>query len=740
MKTAKKLYYLIPALFLLLSILPITVLAVDYDAEYNLNAGSVTIDAEGTYRIYQWEEREEETTLAETTYHPTEGYSSYVDSSFVPDSTYYSASGSVTSNTITVNCDCTIYLDGVNILVPSPSKTGDYSRPNPFNINGPYKVTVYLVDGSVNTLASAEGYFNSDTFQDDNRLRCGSGRAAIGVPAGAELIINGSDGVLNAYGANGHNISAGTAHAGGGAGIGGDGAYANSNGSNAEASGKVTINGGVINAVGGDSRSYWGGGGAGIGGGGGKYRESGGSSDSIIINGGTVDATGGYGSYGCNGNALGSGATGPKGSLDYASTAPIEINGGTVTINRFQKNNANETITVGEDGVLIISSDTDNKIIGEVVNYGKILCYSHSISAVEAKEPTCTEDGNIAHYKCNVCGTLFSDEEGKTVIALEDTVIPASHSLEHVERKEATCTESGNIEYYTCSVCNKLFADEEATTEITLEDTIITALGHSLVKTDRKEATCTEEGNIEYYTCSVCDKLFADEEATTEITLEDTVIIAKGHSLVKTDRKEATCTEEGNIEYYTCSVCDKLFADEKATTEITLDDTVIIAKGHSLVKTDRKEATCTEEGNIDYYTCSVCDKLFADEKATTEITLEDTVITAKGHDYDSVVTPPTCTEAGYTTHTCANCSDSYVDSEVPATGHSYKDGRCVNCGADDPATIGGTEETECSCIFCSISRWLRAFVNSCKIWLTEAPISIGKWFVGVFNSIVSAID
>ena len=536
---------------MLLSILPITVLAVDYTAEYDLGSGSVTIDADGIYRIYQ--------------------------------------SGSdATTNTISVNSDCTIYLDGVNILVPSPSKTGDYSRPNPFNINGPYKVTVYLVDGSVNTLASAEGYYNSDTFQDDNRLRCGSGRAAIGVPAGAELIINGSDGVLNAYGANGHNISAGTAHAGGGAGIGGDGAYANSYGSNAEASGKVTVNGGVINAVGGNSRSYWGGGGAGIGGGGGKYKESGGSSDSIIINGGTVNATGGEGSYGRNGNALGSGATGEKGSLDYASTAPIEINGGTVTINRFQKNNAGETITVGKYGTLIIGNGTDINIKGEVINYGSILCSKHSIKAVEAKDPTCTEDGNI--------------------------------------------------EYYTCSVCNKLFADEEATTEITIEDTVIPA-------------------------------------------------------------------------------------------------------SHSLVKIDRNEATCTEDGNIEYYTCSVCDKLFADEEATTEITLDDTIITAKGHSYDSVVTPPTCTEAGYTTHTCANCGDSYVDSEVPATGHSYKDGRCVNCGSDDPATIhpGGPADEECHCIFCSINRWCNAFIRSCIIWLTNTPVSIGEWFAGVINNIITAI-
>ena len=654
MKFSKKIQCLILAVCMLLSILPITVLAIDYTAEYDLSADSVTIDADGTYRVYQ--------------------------------------SGSdATPYTITVNSDCTIYLDGVNILVPAPSNKDDYSKPNPFNINGPYKVTVYLVDGSVNTLASAEG----DTIEGDTRLRRGSGRAAIGVPAGAELIINGSDGVLNAYGANGHNESAGVAHAGGGAGIGGDGAWANGRKLNAEASGKVTVNGGVINAIGGDNKGYWGGGGAGIGGGGGQYsNKSGGSSDSIIINGGTVNATGGYdinGSNRLNGNALGSGATGGgSGVPDYAATAPIEINGGTVTINRFQKNNANETITVGEDGTLIISSDTDNKIIGEVINYGRILCYSHSIKAVEAKEPTCTEDGNIAHYKCNVCGTLFSDKEGKNEVAYEDVAI--------------------------------------------------TKLGHKLVKTDRQEATCTEDGNIEYYTCSVCGGIFEDENATTEITLEDTVIPAS-HSLEFVESKEPTCTEDGNIDHWKCTVCKKLFADEEAATEITLEIAVISTKGHNIEMIDRNEATCTEDGNIKYYTCSACDKLFADGEATTELTLEDTVIPAKCHDYDSVVTPPTCTEQGYTTHTCLNCGYSYVDGEVPATGHSYKDGRCVNCGADDPATIhpGGPADEECPCIFCSIYRWCNAFIRSCIIWLTNTPVSIGEWFAGVINNIITAI-
>ena len=68
---------------------------------------------------------------------------------------------------------------------------------------------------------------------------------------------------------------------------------------------------------------------------------------------------------------------------------------------------------------------------------------------------------------------------------------------------------------------------------------------HDLIKTEAKDATCTEAGNIEYWTCSECEKLFSDEEGTTEITAADTVVPAKGHSLEKTEAKEATCTEAG---------------------------------------------------------------------------------------------------------------------------------------------------------------------------------------------------
>ena len=74
-------------------------------------------------------------------------------------------------------------------------------------------------------------------------------------------------------------------------------------------------------------------------------------------------------------------------------------------------------------------------------------------------------------------------------------------------------------------------------------------------------------------------------------------------------------------------------------------------------------------------------------------TTETVTIDATGHTYESVVTDPTCTEQGYTTHTC-HCGDSYVDSYVDATGHTF--GEWV--GTTDPTCTEAGEETRtCHC-------------------------------------------
>ena len=71
--------------------------------------------------------------------------------------------------------------------------------------------------------------------------------------------------------------------------------------------------------------------------------------------------------------------------------------------------------------------------------------------------------------------------------------------------------------------------------------------------------------------------------------------------------------------------------------------------------------TCTEKG----YTTHTCKK--------GDHTYVDGYVDALGHDYNSVVTAPTCTEDGYTTYTCKNdATHTYVGDEVAATGHDYE--------------------------------------------------------------------
>ena len=57
----------------------------------------------------------------------------------------------------------------------------------------------------------------------------------------------------------------------------------------------------------------------------------------------------------------------------------------------------------------------------------------------------------------------------------------------------------------------------------------VTVTHGNMVHTPKKVATCTAEGNTEYWTCEACGKYFSDAEGKTEIELSSTVIPAAGH-------------------------------------------------------------------------------------------------------------------------------------------------------------------------------------------------------------------
>lgn len=99
-----------------------------------------------------------------------------------------------------------------------------------------------------------------------------------------------------------------------------------------------------------------------------------------------------------------------------------------------------------------------------------------------------------------------------------------AHNVEHVPEKAASCTETGNLEYWLCSICGKYFTDETFTKSTDEAGVTLPALGHALTLKKAVKPTHKTAGNIEYYICSRCEKLFKDALGTEETTLEEVTL------------------------------------------------------------------------------------------------------------------------------------------------------------------------------------------------------------------------
>ena len=104
-------------------------------------------------------------------------------------------------------------------------------------------------------------------------------------------------------------------------------------------------------------------------------------------------------------------------------------------------------------------------------------------------------------------------------------------------------------------------------------------------------------------------------------------------------------------------------------------------------------------------------------------------VEAHEHSYTAVVTPPTCTEKGYTTHTCA-CGDSYVDTYTDALGHAWDSGKvtkqptatetgvrtytCTRCNATKTETIPATGSVDVTQMFTDVTKnWAYPGIQYC---------------------------
>lgn len=221
---------------------------------------------------------------------------------------------------------------------------------------------------------------------------------------------------------------------------------------------------------------------------------------------------------------------------------------------------------------------------------------------------------------------------------------------------------------------------------------------HTLTLVGEKQASCAEEGNIAYYVCDGCGRFFSDEAGEIEITDKSSVVTFIPHTLTPVEGKEATCTQKGNTPYYTCGVCGKWFSDADGKSEITDKDSVSVGLQAHAFRNGKCEKcgtahgckytptvtppTCIQQG-FTAYTCECGASYTADYKDTVDHDYFNGKCRICGgeHDckYTDAVTEPTCTEKGFTAHTCA-CGASYIDGYTDALGHDYIDGECTRCG------------------------------------------------------------
>ena len=183
---------------------------------------------------------------------------------------------------------------------------------------------------------------------------------------------------------------------------------------------------------------------------------------------------------------------------------------------------------ISQDGVLTVGIDETATEIGVEARIDRdtfkeipvtIIDHTHSITLVPATLETCTTDGNFEHFKCNVCGDLFSDAGGVNLLTEEQVKIPAGHEYtQMVGLVSPTCSSKGMEAHFRCHNCDKYF-ELGSYAEVSAEslEIAIDPNAHNTTHKDGSEANCSVTGIYPHEHCSLCNKNFYSD-GVTEMT------------------------------------------------------------------------------------------------------------------------------------------------------------------------------------------------------------------------------
>ncbi|MBP3204007.1 MAG: InlB B-repeat-containing protein, partial [Lachnospiraceae bacterium] len=265
----------------------------------------------------------------------------------------------------------------------------------------------------------------------------------------------------------------------------------------------------------------------------------------------------------------------------------------------------------------------------------------------ELVRATCTENGMLEYYSCNTCGgKFFKSGSLLTRKTDEELVLPAAHDLEHHASAVATCSQEGNEEYWKCQSCGKIF-EADATSELAEVPVIpIDVNAHSwgmvqyIWSNDNKEV-------VAQIVCS----------HNQDHVLKETV------STVETVGTVPSCETTGTSDFVAN------FTNPAFTMQTRYGMTTA-ATGHAfpLIYHEGVDATCTTDGSIEYWECSVCHKKFRDESGSNAVSDAQIVLhDADAHDWDETVYEWNADYSKVTaTRTCKN-DPSHVETETVNT-------------------------------------------------------------------------
>ena len=315
--------------------------------------------------------------------------------------------------------------------------------------------------------------------------------------------------------------------------------------------------------------------------------------------------------------------------------------------------------SIGEYAFYNCSSLTSVTIPNSVTSIGEYAFYNCSSLTSVAIPDSVTSIGEYAFYNCR---SLTSVTIPDSVTSIGDDAFSNCKSLTSVTIPDSV-TSIGDFAFSYC----------ESLTSVTIPDSV-TSIG------DAAFASCTSltgiwvaEGNS-HYANDASGVLFNKDKTTLvqcpgtfsgSYAIPNSVTSIVGYAFDGCASLTSVTIPDG-----VTSIGRYAFHDCRSLTSVTIPDSV------------------TSIGVWAFCDCtSLTDVYYAGSEAQwkaigIDLYGNDDLLTANihynyvshTHSYKDVVTAPTCTAKGYTTHTCA-CGDSYVDTYVDALGHAWDNGK-----------------------------------------------------------------